>query len=106
MTTGSNLCLFYLLCYLLHVWYFRSKSSGCKVKMLGEPMETKGSKKYYREMMVGEDKIWVGCFVAVKDEDKPDLDDIGRVQYIWETSPGDAHLHVHWFWLVFHLTFS
>lgn len=74
----------------------RSKSSKSSVKFIGEPVDTIKSKEYYSKVKIAGETLEVGSFVAVADEDRPEVNDIGKIEYMWKDSRGDAHLHVHW----------
>lgn len=76
--------------------YFR-KSKSNKVNFIGEPAEIIKSKEFYTEVEIGGEKFTIGSFVEVADEEKPEANDIGRIEYMWKDSRGDSHLHVHWF---------
>lgn len=64
---------------------------------VGESVETIKAKQYYTEVRIKGELYNVGDCVAVASEDRPEVKDIGRVEYIWKDSRGDGHIHVHWF---------
>ena len=78
-------------------------SCGCRkskkntVEFEGDPVETIKSKEYYTSVKIGEDMFTVGSFVEVADEDRPGVNDIGKIEYMWKDSRGTGHIHVHWF---------
>lgn len=67
------------------------------MKFIGEPIETIRSREYYSEVEIGEETFTNGSYVEVADEDQPEVNDIGRIKYMWKDSRGDGHLHIHWF---------
>ena len=75
----------------------RTKSKKNKVKFIGEPVETIKSKEYYTEVEIGDERFTIGSYVEVADEDRPDINDIGRIEYMWKDGRGDGFLHLHWF---------
>lgn len=80
------------------VIFCRTKSKKEKtVKFIGDSVETIKGKEYFLSAKIGGETIDVGSFVEVADEDRPEVNDIGRVEYMWKDGRGDAHIHVHWF---------
>ncbi|KAF6017679.1 DNMT1 [Bugula neritina] len=75
----------------------RTGSKRNTVKFIGEPLDTVKSKEYYSKVQIGGQEYNIGDFVAVADEDRPAVNDIGRIEYMWKDSKGGSHLHVHWF---------
>lgn len=67
------------------------------MKFIGDSKETIRANEYYTRVEIQGEEFSVGDCVAVIDEDRPDINDIGRIEYIWKDSRGDGHLHVHWF---------
>lgn len=88
--------LYHLIITHKYMYNYRGKSKSKKVKFIGDVIETIKSKEYYTEVEIGTERFAVGSYVEVKDEERPDVNDIGRIEYMWKDSRGDGHLHVHW----------
>ena len=77
--------------------FTRSKSKKHKVVFKGDVVDTIKSKEYYTEVKIGDDSFTIGSFVEVADEDRPEVNDIGRIEYMWKDGRGTGYIHVHWF---------
>ncbi|XP_067952062.1 DNA (cytosine-5)-methyltransferase PliMCI-like [Watersipora subatra] len=75
----------------------KTSSKGSAVTFKGKPLETIKSKEYYAEVEIGGELYSVGSFVEVADDDCPEENDIGRIEYMWKDNGGTGHIHVHWF---------
>lgn len=79
-----------------HVTFSRTQKESI-VEFIGKTLQTIKSREFFSQIKVKGELFSVGDFIAVADEEKPETDDIGRIEYMWRDGKGQGHLHVHWF---------
>ena len=74
-------------------------SNEKKVQWIGDPIMDQGQKTYYRDVLVGEDRISVGDCVVVEPSDPKTPLFVGKVISMWQDNKlKEKMFHVHWFW--------